>query len=96
MRVVRSIRARRDLKGIWNYIARESAAAADRTMDAIDGRCAQLERLPNSGMACEDISPGIRRLVCGQYLLLYRVAGDPVQIVRILHGRRNLAKAFPK
>ncbi|MER8438263.1 type II toxin-antitoxin system RelE/ParE family toxin [Mesorhizobium sp. M1312] len=38
----------------------------------------------------EDIAAGIRHLVVGEYLTLYRVGEDAVEILRVLHGRRNI------
>ncbi|AZO74651.1 MAG: type II toxin-antitoxin system RelE/ParE family toxin [Mesorhizobium sp.] len=35
-------------------------------------------------------APGIRHLIVGEYLTFYRVAEDAIEIIRILHGRRNI------
>ncbi|WP_366929932.1 type II toxin-antitoxin system RelE/ParE family toxin [Mesorhizobium sp.] len=45
---------------------------------------------PFSGASREDIAPGIRHLVVGEYLTLYRVGEDSVEILRVLHGRRRI------
>jgi toxin ParE1/3/4 len=45
---------------------------------------------PFSGAPREDIAPGIRPLVVGEYLTLYRVGEDAVEILRVLHGRLNI------
>nr|WP_287183885.1 type II toxin-antitoxin system RelE/ParE family toxin [Mesorhizobium sp.] len=45
---------------------------------------------PFSGAQREDIAPGIRHLVVGEYLTLYRVGEDAIEILRVLHGRRNI------
>ncbi|WP_246684120.1 MULTISPECIES: type II toxin-antitoxin system RelE/ParE family toxin [unclassified Mesorhizobium] len=45
---------------------------------------------PFSGAPREDIAPGIRHLIVGEYLTLYRVGEDAVEILRVLHGRRNI------
>jgi toxin ParE1/3/4 len=46
------------------------------------------------GPARDDIRPGQRYLVSGSYLLLYRILGDDIEIVRIVHGRRDLYGLF--
>ncbi|WP_263484659.1 MULTISPECIES: type II toxin-antitoxin system RelE/ParE family toxin [unclassified Mesorhizobium] len=33
---------------------------------------------------------GYRHLIVGEYLTLYRVGGDAIEVLRVLHGRRNI------
>lgn len=42
------------------------------------------------GPARDDIGPGIRILSAGSYLVLYRLRKDRVDIVRVVHGARDL------
>jgi len=86
----RTRQADEDLIAIWLGIAKDDPAAADRVLDAIERRWQQLADFPYSGVAREDIAPGIRHLVAGRYLTLYRVIADRIEIIRILHGRRKL------
>ena len=88
--IIRTARADEDLIDIWLHIAEESPAAADRVLDAIESRWRQLAEHPYSGVAREDIAQGIRHLVAGKYLTLYRVADHGIEILRILHGRRRI------
>ncbi|MGM0562448.1 MAG: type II toxin-antitoxin system RelE/ParE family toxin [Pseudomonadota bacterium] len=88
--LLRTAQADADLLDIWLFIAQDNPEAADRVMDAMEARWQRLLVHPWSGVAREDIGPGIRCLVSGQYLTLYRVETDSVRIVRILHGRRTL------
>ena len=89
-RIVRTARADEDLIAIWLWIARDDPAAADRMLYAIDARCAQLAERPLSGPARDDILPGLRHLVAGPYLVLYRVAPEVVRVLRVLHGRQRI------
>jgi toxin ParE1/3/4 len=88
--LVRTDRADEDLIEIWASIAADNPGAADRVLDAIEARWLQLAQHPYSGMAREDISPNIRHLILGQYLTLYTVSDECVEIVRVLHGRRKI------
>lgn len=88
--IIRTDRADEDLIDIWVNIAIENPAAADRVLDAIQRRWQQLSLYPYSGVAREDIAPGVRCLVAGRYLTLYRVAADGILIIRVLHGRRKI------
>jgi toxin ParE1/3/4 len=88
--IVRSARAEEDLIAIWQHIADDSETAADRQLDRIEARWQQLATYPFPGAPREDIAPGIRHLVLGDYLILYRVRGDAIEIVRVLHGHLNI------
>jgi len=90
LRVIRTDRADEDLIDIWASIAADNPNAADRVLDAIEARWQQLAQHPYSGMAREDIAPNIRHLIVGQYLTLYHVTDEYVEIVRVLHGRRKI------
>lgn len=92
--IIRTARADEDMIEIWLFVARDSPAAADRLLDAIESRFRQLAEHPLSGPARGDIAPGLRHLVTGRYLTLYRVQDDAIEIVRVLHGRRRLDQAI--
>lgn len=70
----------------------DDPVAADRVLDAIEARWQQLARHPYSGPARDDIAPGMRNLVAGQYLTLYRVTETGIAIIRVLHARRNIGR----
>lgn len=89
-RIVKTRQTDEDLIAIWLGIATDNLAAADRILDAIERRWRQLARYPYSGVAREDIAPGIRHLVTGRYLTLYRVDSEGVEIIRILHGKQKI------
>jgi toxin ParE1/3/4 len=89
--IIRTDRADEDLIDIWSYIAANNISAADRVLDAIEARWDNLARHPYSGVARDDIAPGIRHLVSGEYLTLYRLSGSAIEIIRVLHGRRKIS-----
>ncbi|MEI9427863.1 MULTISPECIES: type II toxin-antitoxin system RelE/ParE family toxin [unclassified Mesorhizobium] len=79
-----------DLESIGDYIASHDPRAAVRLVDALERRWDLLTLHPFSGAPRDDIAPGIRHLIVGEYLTLYRVGGDAIEILRVLHGRRNI------
>lgn len=93
-RVTRSPRANADLDDIWLHVALDSPAAADRLIDRIVTRCQGLAEHPRLGPARPDIAPDARMLVVGDHLILYRLQGVNVEIVRVVHGARRLAGLF--
>jgi toxin ParE1/3/4 len=87
--VLRTARSDEDLIAIWMHIAEDTPGAADRVLDAIAQRWEQLARHPQSGMARDDIAPGLRHLITGQYMMLYRIQDEGIEILRVIHGRRK-------
>jgi toxin ParE1/3/4 len=86
--------AREDLIAIWTHIVGDDPAAADRVLDRLDEAASHLAHNPQMGPARDDIRPGLRYLVSGSYLLLYRIVADDIEIVRAVHGRRDLYGLF--
>ena len=93
-RVVRTPLAGVDLDQSWLHVALDNPAVADRLIDRIVARCRALAQHPNLGPARPEISPGARMLTVEDYLVLYRVRGSDVEIVRIVHGARRLEGLF--
>ncbi|MFE1601452.1 type II toxin-antitoxin system RelE/ParE family toxin [Methylobacterium sp. ID0610] len=95
MRTVRRTRrADEDLIHIWSSIAQYDPGAADRLLDAIEQRWQLLVQHPYSGVSREEIAPNLRHLVIRQYLILYRVEAETIEIVRVLHGQRKLDRSM--
>jgi toxin ParE1/3/4 len=93
-RLRRSEAAESDLDDIWSYIAADSPAAADRVILRILAAEDRLAEFPELAAARPEMRPGLRIWPVGAYLMLYRVDRDAVEIVRIVHGARNLGQAL--
>jgi len=94
-KIRRSAAAENDLLSIWRYVARDNPEAATRVLRNIDEKCALLGDNPKLGPARPDIAPEVRYFTAGNYLILYREVPDGVEIVRVVHGARNLNDIFP-
>ena len=86
----RTRQAEIDLLEIWEYIAGENIRAADKVVRGLDARSHELLDNPKLGPARDDIVKGMRHLVMDNYLILYRIIDDGIEIVRYLHGARDL------
>ena len=86
--------ARRDLLMIGLYIAEDNPDRAESFVAELEAKAAQAAERPNSFPARDDVSPGLRAVGHGRYLLFFRDLPDEVRIVRVLHGARDLARAF--
>lgn len=49
---------------------------------------------PMAGRPREDIAPSLRAVLVQPYAVLYRVTETAIEIVRVLHTRRDFATAF--
>jgi toxin ParE1/3/4 len=85
-------RAEADLIAIWRHIAEESPRRADRLLDRLDETFSRLADLPYLGKARPDLAPGLRMFPVREYLIFYRPIEDGIDIVRVLHGRRNISR----
>jgi toxin ParE1/3/4 len=83
--------AKAQLRAIEAYIAKDSPAAAKRTIGRIAQRCRQAAELPNSGrQVIEFPRADLRELLERPYRILYRIREEQVDIVTIWHYRRIL------
>ena len=89
-----SERARYDLIEIGNFIARDDTAAAAQFVSELEKRCLLLAARPFAGRARDELIPGLRSVPHGRYVIFYRPTEDRVQIVRVLHGARDLPRAL--
>jgi len=85
-----------DVFEIWSYIARESVDAANRVEAAIFDACDLLAKFPGSGHLRQDLTERPLRFWTlsrySKYMVVYRPETVPLQIVAVLHGRRNLPR----
>jgi toxin ParE1/3/4 len=88
--ILRSSRARADLADIWLYISERSVAAADRVLDEIDRVCRVIANHPEIGRERPEVSSGLRSFVAMSWVVFYRIDGNTIRIVRVVHGARDL------
>lgn len=82
-----------DLDLVYEFSALDDPAAAEgevlRVLDAA-GRLGVHPSLGRPGRVA-----GTRELVVAPYIVAYRVKGDVVQVLRVLHGARNWPDLLP-
>jgi toxin ParE1/3/4 len=89
MRLGWCILAQADRDAIFDYIEADSPQAAITVDDRIREQVETLVRFPQSGRLGR--IEGTRELVVPRtpYIVAYRVTGDAVRILRVLHGARR-------
>lgn len=83
-----------DLFEIWTYIARDNLEAANAVEDAVYESCDFLAEGPLRGKIRTDLTNLPLRFWTVQsfpnYIIVYNPATRPLQIIRILHGSRDI------
>jgi len=91
VKVIWSHRALQDVEHIRDYIAKDSPVYAQPFIERLLYATRHLSQFPQSGRATPEANnPNIRELIYQGYRIIYRVTGDAVEIVMVVHGRRNL------
>src|SRR5437016_2938010 len=88
-----------DLFEIWSYIARDNPEAANAVEEAIYRACALLAHAPLAGRIRPDLTHLPLRFWFVQpypnYVIVYDPATRPLQIIRVLHGARDIPALLP-
>jgi len=92
--VTRSPAAVRDLAAITDYIADRNLDAALRFYDELERLLKLIARYPHMGEAVDHLALGMRRQTLGNYVLFYRQRGEEVELIRVLHGARDIDSLF--
>jgi toxin ParE1/3/4 len=89
-------RALDDLAEIWAYIADDSSDQADAFVDLVDNKFQALSRRPRLGRRRPELSPDIdiRSLAVGRYVVFYLPLSHGIEVVRVLHGSRDIESIF--
>jgi toxin ParE1/3/4 len=82
------------LSRYWDYIADESEAHADAFIETIDQKFHVLAGRPNIGRLRDELADGLRSIPVGRYVVFYRPIPEGIEIVRVLHGARDLDTIF--
>jgi len=96
MRIEWSAWALADRDAIFDYIEADNPRAAARLDKRIEDRVASLRRLPNSGRPGR--VEGTRELIVTRtpYIVAYRVIGETMRILRVLHSSRLWPEHLPE
>jgi toxin ParE1/3/4 len=95
--IIRLPRAESDLIGCYAYLGEEaSAQTADRFLNAVDKTLTLIAKSPGIGTPHQTNKPqlaGLRSFPVSKfkrYLLFYQAFDDRIELVRVLHGARDI------
>ena len=79
-----------DIDLIAEYIARDSPRRANLFVGRLIKAVGRLETFPQSGRVIPEIGDDVRReIIFGSFRIMYRIEGDAVWIIGVVHGSRD-------
>jgi len=89
MRVRWSEPALTDLREVWLYIAEDSPTRATAMLSRLRLAALRLVQFPRRGRA--GVQASTRELVVARtpYIIRYRIEGEEIEILRVLHGAQH-------
>ena len=79
-----------DLNEIWEYIASDNVAAADRIIEEVYETIGTLVAFPHQGHNLPDLtSRPLRFQSLREYVIAYTPDEKPLAVIAVLHGRRS-------
>jgi len=97
-RVVKLPGAELDLDEVAEYIQRGGPSAAVRFLRSAEQTFSLLARSPSIGVRFDPDTPALTELRCfpvdkfRNYLVFYRPSDDGIEVVRVLHGARDIRR----
>lgn len=83
-----------DLLDIWNYIADDSPDRADDFLDRIESKLITLAQNSGLGRKRPDLLPDLRSFPIDNYVVFYQQIEDGIDVIRLLHGSRDIEEVF--
>lgn len=84
-----------DIEQMADYLARQSGLdQGERFLNKLDAKFSKIAQFPNLGRQRDEILPGLRSLPMDNYLILYMLIGQDVEIFRVVSGYRDLSALF--
>ena len=85
-----AVEARADLRAIHSYsVEHWGRARAAAYLDNIQAKMRGLAEPSLSGVAADEVCPGLRRQVAGSHVIWFRIEGDRLKVIRVLHHSRE-------
>ncbi len=84
--------AQEDLAQTYSYILQTNLEQAEQWLEGVENQCQILAEMPTMGRARLELPGNVRSFVFARYVIFYRPNADGVEIVRVLHGSRDLGQ----
>jgi len=85
-----------DLDSIWDYSADSwGIEQANRYAEEIKSACEALADGSLKGRSIDEVRRTYFKLATGSHFIVYRITGDMIDVIRILHQRMDLPSQLP-
>lgn len=92
--VIWSDEAKRDLRGIYDYIARESKIYAQRVADEIVAHSMEVDNMPRRYRMMPELEDdAVREFSIYSYRVIFEIMTDHIYVLAVAHKRQNI-KAY--
>ena len=79
-----------DVATSWDFIAEDSVRAADALIKRIEKAFDMLAETPLAGRVRDELMPNLRSFPVGNYVIFYLPVSTGIEVVRVMHGRRDI------
>jgi toxin ParE1/3/4 len=86
--------AYQDLQAIWDFVAARDEVAARRLVQSITDKFNFLLSFPDSGRLRHELLVDMRSFPVGRYVVFYQASAEGIEILRVLHGSRDVPGVF--
>jgi toxin ParE1/3/4 len=86
-------RADQDLDSIWSFITVDSPRAADAMINRLTATFDMLLTMPQAGRLRHEFRENLRSFAVENYVIFYVTVPQGIDIVRVVHGRRDIGPA---
>ncbi|HZW29832.1 MAG TPA: type II toxin-antitoxin system RelE/ParE family toxin [Isosphaeraceae bacterium] len=93
-RILRTKQAELDLVEILFFLRSRSPNLADRFESDFEEKCRLLAEFPLMGRDRSELAPELRSSLVKPYVVFYRPLADGIEIIRVIHGSRDLSGLF--
>ena len=95
--VIWSDPAKKELKAIYDYIAEDSKIYAKKVVNSIIEKTDYIDNFPKCGRIVPEIeNENIRETFIYSYRLIYEITEKHIEIIALIHGKRDYPKFMNK
>jgi addiction module RelE/StbE family toxin len=93
MKIVWSSQALTDLRAIHDFIGRDSEHYAGLQIDRLIRRVERVSGMPSRGHPVHEfMGPSLREVHEGPYRIIYRIQGEEIQVVTVVHMKQRISR----
>jgi toxin ParE1/3/4 len=83
-----------DLTEVFGYIYQGSPRHAESFAELVHTNLERLARRPRLGRLRPELMPDVRSFTLGRYVIFYLPRASGIEVLRVLHGSRDIASIF--